>query len=267
MGGYRAKKRLGQNFLTSRAIIDKIRDVVNAKPGEVIIEIGPGRGALTVALAETGAKIVAVEFDRDLAGYLGKLAARYENLQIIQADFLSYEPDYDCYKLVGNLPYNITSPVIDWVVRHRDNITGAVFMVQKEVGRRLASSAGSKNWSPIAIFTQLHFDVQICFDVSPIHFEPPPKVTSSVIELKPKKSIHVDNFDLFETVVRHAFKQRRKTLVNNLMEGLSGERADVVGVLTEMGLSERCRAEELSIARFLELTNHLASHTIFPYKD
>ncbi len=262
MSGYHAKKRLGQNFLKSQAIIDKIRDVVDPKPGEIIVEVGPGRGALTKALAETGARVVAVEFDRDLAGYLAKLAGRYENLEIVQADFLAYEPEFSGYKLVGNLPFNITSPVIEWVVQHRNAVTGGVFMVQKEMAERLASSHGSKNWSPIAIFTQLHFDIRSCFDVAPRHFQPPPKVTSSVIEMIPRKSTPLDNFAQFEAVVRFSFRQRRKTLINNLIEGLAIDRQVVAEILSLMSLSERCRAEELSIEQFLNLTNRLASRKL-----
>ena len=116
MAGYHAKKRLGQNFLKSESVIRRIVETVEPQAGETVIEIGPGRGALTLALAGSGARIVAVEFDRDLYGYLNKLARRYDSIEIVNADFLEFEPDerkIPSFKLAGSLPYNITSPVIE----------------------------------------------------------------------------------------------------------------------------------------------------------
>ena len=133
MGSYRAKKRLGQNFLKSQIIIDKLIEVVAPQPGERIIEIGPGRGALTMSLASSEALITAVEYDKDLISYLTKLLAGCDNVEIIQADFLKYQPSSTGFKLVGNIPYSITSPVIEWIVAHRDSITGGYLMVQKEM--------------------------------------------------------------------------------------------------------------------------------------
>ena len=122
MGGYRAKKRLGQNFLKSQSVIDQMVELIDPRPGQRIIEIGPGRGALTATLAASGADITAVEFDRDLIGYLSKLVGSCDNVEILNEDFLTYQPAYDGFKLVGNIPYNITSPVVDWAVNYRTRI-------------------------------------------------------------------------------------------------------------------------------------------------
>ena len=182
MKGYRPKKRLGQNFLQSQAVVTKLIELIDPRSEERIIEIGPGRGALTAVLALSGASITAVEFDRDLIGGLSKLTAQHPNVEILNQDSLKYEPSIGDFKLVGNIPFNITSPVIDWIVRHRMSVTRAVLMVQKELAERLAASPGSKNWSPMAIMTQLHVRIKICFDAAASSFRPPPKVVSSVIE-------------------------------------------------------------------------------------
>ncbi len=263
MSGYRAKKRLGQNFLKSQSVIDQMIELIDPGPGERIIEIGPGRGALTAALAASGANITAVEFDRDLIGYLTKLVGHYDNVEILNEDFLAYKPTFDGFKLVGNIPYNITSPVVDWAVSHTDRIDRGYLMIQKEMAQRLASSPGSKDWSPIAILTQLHFDIATRFDVSPKHFQPPPSVVSTVIELIAKPTVEIADYDKFAELVRAAFSQRRKTLVNNLVPHLTEDRQMITGVIESLGLADRIRAEEISTAQFLELTELLVSRNLF----
>ncbi|UCE23661.1 MAG: 16S rRNA (adenine(1518)-N(6)/adenine(1519)-N(6))-dimethyltransferase, partial [Candidatus Zixiibacteriota bacterium] len=126
MTGYRPKKRLGQNFLRSQVVVEKLVELIDPQPDERIVEIGPGRGALTAALAASGAPITAVEFDRDLMAGLAKLTEKHSNLEILNQDFLNYTPPPGSLKLVGNIPFNITSPVIDWAVRYRSSITRAV---------------------------------------------------------------------------------------------------------------------------------------------
>jgi 16S rRNA (adenine1518-N6/adenine1519-N6)-dimethyltransferase len=260
--GYRPKKRLGQNFLRSQAIVGKLVRLIDPRAGERIIEIGPGRGALTVALASSGASVTAVEFDRDLIGRLTKLAEQYSNLEILNQDFLNYEPSPGQFKLVGNIPFNITSPVIDWAVRHRLSITRAYLMVQKELAERVASLPGSRNWSPMAIMTQLHYAINICFDVAASNFRPPPKVVSTVIELAPVEGQPIAHYDFFERLVRASFGHRRKTLINNLVPAFIKDKQAVGGAIASLDLSERVRAEELSTAQFLELTKLLAPFNI-----
>jgi len=262
MGRYHAKKRLGQNFLESESVVRDIQKVIAPVAGDRIIEVGPGTGALTRMLADSGAQVWAVEFDRDLIDGLKKALSDYANVKIVNADFLNYDPDWDSFKLVGNLPFNITSPAIDWSIRHRGKIKRAVFMVQKEVAKRLASSPGMKDWSPLAIFTQLHFRVDICFEVDPQSFNPPPKVTSAVILLTPQESVEIANVKMFESVVRTAFRQRRKLLANNLAPELINDRRTLDKLLGELGLGENIRAEELSIAQFLKLTEAIESHIV-----
>jgi len=130
----------------------------------------------------------------------------------------------------------------------------AVLMVQKEVAERISAVSGTKNWSPISIFTQMAFDVKLCFDISPEHFHPPPKVTSSLISLTPKEEKSVDNFDLFEKIVRTSFKQRRKLLINNLKDDIIKDAEMGKEILKQVGLPVNCRAEQLSIEDFMKLT-------------
>ena len=262
MTRYHAKKRLGQNFLKSDTVISDIIDIIKPAPGQRIIEIGPGRGALTLPLAQSGADVIAVEFDRDLIGYLTKLLDKYENVQLVNQDFLTYEPPPGNFAIIGNLPFNIATPVFEWAVSHRQAITRACLMVQKEVADRLASSPGSKDWSPLAIFTQLQFDITDHFDVAPKHFSPPPKVTSTVIELTPRPSVDIKHYDAFEKLVRAAFTQRRKTLLNNLVPGIAADRQTALEILENLAIPDRARAESLSTQLFLELTNLLVERNI-----
>ena len=210
----------------------------------------------------SGATVTAVEFDRDVIGYLKQLLRKHPKAQVLNQDFLSLDPrdvGVGPHKLIGNLPYNITSPVLDWATTHRETIKLAVFMVQKEVGLRVAASPGSKDWSPLSIFTQLAYRVRLCFDVPPKHFQPPPKVTSCVIELTPAPMLTIPHRKLFESIVRLAFRQRRKLLSNNLAPEIFPDTNTARMVLKRAGLPENCRAEQISIAGFLDLTEHIAT--------
>jgi len=262
---YRAKKRLGQNFLTNCKILERIAREINLQSDETAIEVGPGQGALTAFLAATGGRVIAVEFDRDLIKRLLDAFKSASNVEIVQADFLTLNPDefgVEKFTLCGNLPFNISSPAIDWTMRYHGRVTRAVFMLQRELALRLTSEPGGKNWSPLAIFTQLAYEARRCFDVGPENFKPPPKVTSSVVSLIPKPKFSIPNYPLFEKVVRTSFAQRRKTLLNNLTNGLSCDNSLIVEILNQLGYTRSCRAEEISTAGFLELTAVLASHNI-----
>lgn len=262
MSPYHAKKRLGQNFLKSETVISKIIDTIAPSKADNIIEIGPGQGALTQRLVESGANIIAVEFDSDMIRYLDKQFRSAENITLLNTDILTYTPTMTNYKLVGNLPYNITSPVLDWTVKHHADIKSVFYMMQKEVAERVSSSPGSRDWSPLALFTQLYFDIEIVFNISPKHFSPPPKVTSSLVQLTPVKIIEIDNFKLFDMVVRQSFSQRRKTLVNNLSPQLVSDSTVLKAVLTDIGLDTRVRAEQMSTESFLKLTSVLTARKL-----
>ena len=256
MSGYQAKKRLGQNFLKSDAVIERLVRAVDTGPDMPIVEIGPGRGALTLALGETGAEVIAVEFDRDVIGYLTKLLRKHDNVRILNEDFLNIDVAVlpERFFAVGNLPFNITSPVIDFVVRHRRHLAGCVFLVQKEMAERLSSAAGSKLWSPIAINTQLHYKVEYLFSVPARAFRPQPKVDAGVVRLKPFGSAPFEYGFQFELVVRHAFARRRKLLINNLAPEIIPGPQVAKAILADMDLPSNVRAEQLTIEQFRDLT-------------
>ena len=265
MSTFHPKKKFGQHFLKSPDIVKKILDLINPQPGQTIVEIGPGRGALTLPLVESGAKVVAVEFDREAAAYLSKQLGKHPNLRLINQDFLKFDPNsvgLARFTLVGNLPFNITSPVIDWTINHRRMIERACFMVQKEIAARLSAVPATKNWSPLSIFTQLYFDVAHCFDVAPRHFQPPPKVTSTVVTLTPGQKTRIEHPTQFERVVRTSFRQRRKLLAHNLVPDIIPQLQVAREILSESGFPENCRAEQLSTAKFLTLTNCLIKRNI-----
>jgi len=254
---YHAKKRLGQHFLKSDAIVAQIVELADVRPGETVLEIGPGRGRLTLPLAETGARIVAVEYDRDLLGYLTKLTSKCGNVEILNTDFLTLEPsayDLDRFTLVGNIPYNITSPVMTWCGRNQPHMRAGVLMVQKEIAVRIAGKPDSKDWSPLAISTQVRFDAEICFEVAARHFSPPPAVTSAVIKLTPHARPLAVPFEKLDRVVRAAFHQRRKTVANNLMGSVLREVNVAQQVLAQVGLEAKVRAEQMTIEQFVQLT-------------
>ncbi len=260
MPGYRAKKRLGQNFLKTASVIQNIIEIVDPRSDEAIVEIGSGRGALTLPLAESGATLIAVEFDRDLIGYLKKLMRRCDNVRIVNRDFLELAPADLAewrFSLVGNLPYNITSPVIEWACRYRESLTRCVFMVQKEVAARLCSRPGSKDWSPLAILTGLDFELDTRLEVSPRHFSPPPQVGSAVIELTPRAAVALSQREPLERLVRAAFRQRRKLLANNLRAEFNVETSAFRSLLAEAGLPENARAEQIEVEQFQHLTELL----------
>lgn len=260
MAPYRAKRRLGQHFLKSDAIVARIVALADLHPTDTVVEIGPGRGRLTLPLAETGARVLAVEFDRDLRGYLTKLTSCYTNVEILHADFLSLDPSahgLDRFVLVGNIPYNITSPVIAWCAQQHRLIHKGVLMVQKEMAERIAGQPGTRNWSPIAIATQVRFDVAIAFDVAARHFSPPPAVTSAVIELTPHERTFDVPYERLEPVVRASFRQRRKLLVNNLTPEPVRDSGTVQRVLEKLNLPATVRAEQMTIEQFVALTKAL----------
>jgi 16S rRNA (adenine1518-N6/adenine1519-N6)-dimethyltransferase len=262
---YHAKKRLGQNFLKTDSVIDRVIGLVGPKPEDTIVEIGPGRGALTLPLTDSGATVWAVEFDRDLIGYLTALLRDRSNVKLIHDDFLNFDPAQvpsEHFKLVGNLPFNITSPVIDWCLRYLPRLSCAVLMVQRELGARIAASPGGKDWSPLSILTQMVFDVEQVFDVAPSNFHPRPEVTSTVLKLTPRAVARPELPAGFERVVRASFRQRRKLLANNLGSEIDADHATLAAVLAESGLPGTARAEGISIDQFLTLTQALERHKL-----
>jgi len=254
-----ARKRFGQHFLHDSQVIDRIIRALAPRPGERLVEIGPGRGALTLPLLRRHGTLTAIELDRDLIAPLRAAAAPLGALELMVADVLKVDftalADGGRIRLVGNLPYNISSPILFHALAHANAITDMHFMLQKEVVERMASGPGSKVYGRLSVTLQALCEVTPLFTIGPEAFQPPPKVDSAVVRLLPKPlaSIGIVDHGMFARVVRDAFGQRRKTLRNalaNVCDAAALERA---------GIRPDLRAEQLPVAAFIALANQLAT--------
>ena len=252
----RARKRFGQNFLTDETIIDQITGRFTPAD-KTIVEIGPGRGALTQKLLMTQAQVIALELDRDLIPLLQKQFAHFDNLILHQADALRFDfttlEAQAPLRLVGNLPYNVATPLIFRLLEQLPLIQDMHFMLQWEVVARLSAKPGDKLYGQLSVVVQNLCDTSILLEVPPASFEPAPKVNSGVIHLLPRSTPMVPESrqPLFNKLVKSAFAQRRKTLRNNL-KGLLTE-----SQIEDAGIDPSLRAEVLEIAQFAELSRVL----------
>ncbi|HYQ22501.1 16S rRNA (adenine(1518)-N(6)/adenine(1519)-N(6))-dimethyltransferase RsmA [Stenotrophomonas sp.] len=250
-----AKKQLGQHFLADRHYIDKIVMAVNPKDGDRLVEIGPGQGAITLPLLRVHPKLTVIEFDRDLIAPLTAAAEPLGELTIIQSDVLRV--DFTALaagqpiRLVGNLPYNISSPILFHALEHAAVVRDMHFMLQKEVVDRMAAGPGSKVYGRLSVMLQAYCQVTSLFVVPPGAFRPPPKVDSAVVRLVPRDpaSVNINDHKRFADVVKAAFGQRRKTLRNALNNVVSAEQFVAAGVRPD------ARAEQLDVAEFIALAN------------
>jgi 16S rRNA (adenine1518-N6/adenine1519-N6)-dimethyltransferase len=260
MEPHRHKKQLGQHFLHDDNIIARIVRAIDPKPGDAIVEIGPGAGALTIPLLQQHRALTVIEFDRDLLEPLRKLGEEIgAALQIVHADVL--DVDFTALaagtqiRLVGNLPYNISSPILFHALEHADAIRDMHFMLQKEVVDRMAAAPGSKVYGRLSVMLQACCTVTPLFRVPPGAFRPPPKVDSAVVRLLPRPPAEIGIVDatVFARVVKAAFAQRRKTLRNALSQLCDAEAMQAVGI------DPGARAETIAVSQFVALSNHLAT--------
>ena len=256
-----AKKRFGQHFLRDVGVIGRIVAAFAPARDDTVVEIGPGRGALTYALLPRLARLHAVEFDRDLIAPLTAQAAQYGELQLHNVDALTFDfcalaprPPRRL-RIVGNLPYNISTPLLFHLFAQIECIGDMVFMLQKEVVARLAAAPGGKDYGRLSVMTQAVCTVEALFDVAPGAFAPPPKVNSAVVRLTPHATppCALAKTPAFAEVVRLSFAQRRKTLRNNLKAVLTDE------VLAACGVDPNRRAETLTLMEFCRLAEALAA--------
>ncbi len=250
-----AKKKWGQNFLVDNNLLEKIINNVKIDSNENVLEIGPGQGALSEKLVGICNKLHMVEIDRDLIAIL-KQHNKLSQAEIINQDILKVDlPTLDIENpvVVGNIPYNITSPIVFWLIKHLASWNRAYLMVQKELAQRLTAKIGTKDYSRLTVMTSLYFDIKICFLISPNVFLPKPKVQSAFIEIiKKEDSSHHDiNLKSFDQVVRMAFNQRRKMLRNSL----SSLNIDI----KNCGIDFTERPEQLSVEDFIEISNNIIS--------
>lgn len=259
--GHTARKRFGQNFLRDDNIIRAIVRGFAPQPGQTVVEIGPGLGALTqLLLAELG-ELHVVELDRDLAARLPQTLAGKGTLHIHQADALDFDfaqlaPANGLLRVIGNLPYNISTPLIFHLLAHAHCISDMHFMLQKEVVDRLAAEPGTADYGRLSVMAQYRCQVDWLLAVPPESFVPAPKVQSAVVRLTPYQQSPYDcrNEALLRQVVSTAFNQRRKTL-RNCLKGMASE-----DDFAAAGIDSGLRAEALDVASFIKLTNQLDRH-------
>ena len=250
------KKSLGQHFLHERGVVDKILLAVDPRPGDRLVEIGPGQGAMTFPLLDRHGALTAIEFDRDLLEPLAAAAQRHGALTLIHANVLDVDftalANGQPIRLVGNLPYNLSSPILFHALDHAAAVRDMHFMLQKEVVDRMAAGPGSKVYGRLSVMLQAYCEVVSLFTVGPGAFRPPPKVDSAVVRLLPRapERIGIDDRKRFADVVRAAFGQRRKTLRNALRNVCDED------IIRAAGIDPQARAEQLEVADFVRLANH-----------
>jgi len=253
----RARKRFGQHFLTDEAVLQRITAALILKDDQRLLEVGPGRGALTEHLRGLPGRYLAVEIDRDL---VPELQSRYPDIEFINADILKVpledllhcDRGDDGWRVVGNLPYNISTPLLVRLFAHTDLIRDMHFMLQREVAERLTAVPGTKAWGRLSVVAQYHCDLQVLFGVEPASFTPPPKVHSAVVRLVPRPDkLILEDPQQLDVVLRQAFSGRRKRIANALKSlELPWDRLDI---------DQGARADQLSVSDFVALANEVAN--------
>ncbi|MGD9677789.1 MAG: 16S rRNA (adenine(1518)-N(6)/adenine(1519)-N(6))-dimethyltransferase RsmA [Vulcanibacillus sp.] len=267
---FRIKKSLGQNFLVDSNILDKIVNSAQIDKNTGVIEIGPGLGALTQRLAEKAGKVVGIEIDKELIPILNKNLSGYSNIEIINNDVLDIDiseiisnklSEFSSIKIVGNLPYYITSPIIIKLLTENSNVDTITILIQKEVAERINAKPGGKEYGSLTILINYYAEVSLAFHVSSNVFIPKPKVDSAVLQFKIRKlpPVQLENQEFLFKVVRSCFKNRRKTLYNNLINNLlvKEEKDQLTEILTKSNIDGIRRAETLSIEEFANLANNI----------
>jgi 16S rRNA (adenine1518-N6/adenine1519-N6)-dimethyltransferase len=251
---HQARKRFGQNFLVDLAVVDAIVRAIAPKRDDVMIEIGPGLSALTAPLLEHLEKLTAIEIDRDLAARLRQRFA-IERLTVVEADALQVDFTQfgQALRIVGNLPYNISSPLLFALVDCADQVRDQHFMLQREVVDRMVAQPGGSEYSRLSVMLQYRYQIHKLFDVSPEAFDPPPRVTSAIVRMIPLGAGRLQALDekLFATVVQRAFSQRRK-----MLRGVLGEWTALIP-WEALGVLPTWRAEQVSVAGFVGMTDAL----------
>ena len=262
------QKKFGQNFLIDAHVLDKIVDAAGVTKEDVVLEIGPGIGTMTQVLCERAKEVIAVEIDKNLIPILREDTCRdYDNLTIINDDILKTDVDALVrerggrpLKVVANLPYYITTPIVMGLLEKRIPVQNITVMVQREVAERMQAGPGSKDYGALSLAVQYYADTYIAAYVPQNCFMPRPNVGSAVIRLslREKPPVEVKSESVLFAVIRAAFAQRRKTLANALSNGLGLGREEVVRALRSLGLPETVRGEALTLRQFAEIADHFS---------
>ncbi len=259
----KANKSLGQNFLINEQIIDDIVKVANVNEDDLIIEIGPGLGSLTSKLADNAKKVVAIELDQNMIEILKERFSLYKNVEIIHGDIMKVDlkeiiGEEKKVKIVANLPYYITTPIVMKLLEENLKMESITVMVQKEVGERFCAIPGGKEYGAITVSINYYSDSKIVLDVPKDNFNPVPEVDSCVVQLKLKEN-HIELRDkkLFFRLIKIAFSQRRKNIGNSLT-GIGMTKQEVKEMLEALSLDINLRAENLSINQYAQIANYIA---------
>ena len=271
---FKTAKSLGQNFVTDPAVTEGIIAAAGAGPKDLIIEVGPGLGVITAKAAQSCGKLVAIEIDKKLLPILAETVGWQPNVKIINEDILKADlaqivetervlpdgSDAENVRLIGNLPYYITTPILNKLMALPELFSSITIMVQKEVAEKMMAAAGAKNYGVISIHVQYFCEIEYIMDVPKEVFLPQPKVDSAVLTLhvRKEKAARVLDEGLFFEAVKAGFAQRRKTLSNSLTGVRGADRDKVLAALEGAGIDPKRRAETLSIAEFAEVANRLA---------
>ena len=243
-----ARKRFGQHFLTDGAVLDRIVAVIDPKPRDVVVEIGPGLGALTLPLVARCERLTVVELDRDLAARL----SRRPELEVIEADVLTVDfvalakRSGSKLRIVGNLPYNISTPILFHLLGAVEHVVDQHFMLQKEVVERMVAAPGNKTYGRLSVMLQWRYDLESVLDVPPEAFDPPPRVDSAVVRMQPLEHPTALDVDVLGALVKVAFSQRRKLLRHTLGAWLEARDAPI-------GFDVQRRAEEVPVGEYVAL--------------
>ena len=262
------QKRFGQNFLIDENILRKIADASEITKEDLIIEIGPGIGTLTQYLAAQAREVIAVEIDKALIPVLKDTLKEWPNVQIIQEDILKVDlkkliderNNGQSVKIVANLPYYITTPIIMKILEEHIPVSRMTFMMQKEVAQRIGASPGTKDYGALSLAVNYYSSVEHVSEVPPSCFIPRPKVSSSVITLSvyEEPPVRAENEALLFRLIRASFNQRRKTFANSVKNGMSYDRERIEEILVQMGLPPNIRGEALTLNQFIEIADHLS---------
>lgn len=267
--GFTFKKSLGQNFLIEPTILDKIVRSAGIDQDTGVIEIGPGIGALTQKLAEKAGKVVAIEIDQRLIPILGDTLSDYSNVKVIHGDVLKISvaeiieqelATFKSIKVVANLPYYITSPIILKLLEEKLNLDKITIMIQKEVAERISASPGGKDYGSLTVAIEYYAEAEISFTVPKTVFVPQPNVDSAILNLTIRKQspYEVEDEERLFKVIRASFAQRRKTLYNNMINLVGKENKEILlAIFNKTGIEPSRRAETLSLLEFVELSNNL----------
>lgn len=260
---FKFNKKFGQNFISDKNLLNKIASLSGITKEDTVLEIGPGAGTLTETIAENSKRVVAYEIDKNLKEVLDESLKNADNVEIIFQDFLKATKDEieakvgSNYVVIANLPYYITSPIITRFLEGDFKFKALFFMMQKEVGDRIVSKKGTKDYGSISVLVQSYTKVEEVLTVNKNMFYPVPKVDSVIVKFEPYINKDIKNRELFNRVIRSAFKMRRKTLINNITTDFNISKEQAENILNKCNIGINSRGETLSLDEFCLLTNEI----------